>query len=288
MAPLRTFARTIAGEALSVTYVKTALKSDLSYLPAFNNVGGRRDERRGTRGSFTPGVLTMSGGKRRDVPLEAKINPGEVLSVSDTLEPDLSGQARTNALRKTERLGVRGGFAPGVKIFSGGVPRDLALKARNNPDLVLFSSCSLEPNITVEARTKFVRPAERFGSGGRFTRGIRHWLGGSPRDVPVKGKIDHGEVLAVSSKLKPDLSWAGETNVLGGRGGERLGRMGSFKRGVIQVSGGSLRMPPAGNLSLRLEPGQTENKIPRCGPYHFVAGVSMLSSGMPTYMPETV
>ena len=256
---------------------------DLSYLPVFNDVGGRPNERRGTQGSFTPGVRTMAGGKRRDVPLEAKIDPGNVLFVSDKLKPDLSGEARTNTLRPNERLGRRGGFTPGVKIISGGVPQNVPIKTEIHPGQVLYVSRTLQPDMSGEARTNAVRPSERLGSRGRFTPGVRHWLGGAPRDMAIVGEIDHGKVIFVSSELKPELSWGGETNVIGGRDDERHGRIGSFEHGVVEVSGGPLHMPAPEDLVLWSEPGQTENKFRRCGPSHFVAGVSIFSGDMPMY-----
>ncbi|CAN0317314.1 unnamed protein product, partial [Ascophyllum nodosum] len=201
-------------------------KPDLSYLPTFNDVGDHPNERRGTWGSFAPGIHIMPGGERRDVPLEVKIDPGNVIFVSDTLKPDLSGEARTNALHPTERLGSRGGFTPGVKIFLEEMPRNIPIKTQIKPSQVLFVSCTLQPDMSGEARTNALRPSERLGSRSRFTPGVRHWLGGTPHDVLVAGEIDHGEAVFVSSNIKPDLSWEGETNVLGGRDGERLGRMG--------------------------------------------------------------
>ena len=75
--------------------------------------------------------------------------------------------------------------------------------------------------------------------------------------------------------------------MLGGRDGERLGCMGSFEHGVIQVAGGPLHMPPPNIMALWNELGQTENKFRRCVPSHFVAGVSIFSGGMPMYILES-
>ena len=74
--------------------------------------------------------------------------------------------------------------------------------------------------------------------------------------------------------------------MIGGRDDERQGRMGSFEHGVIEAAGGPLHMPPSGNLELWHEPGQKENKFRRCGPSHFVAGVSILPGGMLMYTLE--
>ena len=108
-------------------------------------------------------------------------------------------------------------------------------------------------------------------------------MGGAPRNIPVKAEIPHGKVLFVSFKHQPDLSWEGETNVIGGRDDERHGRMGSFEHGVVEAAGDALLMPPSGNLELWHEPGQRENKSRRCGPSHFVAGVSILPGGILIY-----
>ena len=166
----------------------STLKPDLSYLPTYNDVGGRPNERRGTRGSFTPGVRIMSGGVRRDVPLETKINPGKVLFESDKLKPDTSGEPRTNAVRPTERLGTRGGFSPGVKTFSGGSPRDVPITTKMYPGKVLFVSDKLKPDTSGEPRTNAVRPTERLGTRGGFSPGVKTfscllYTSPSPRDA---------------------------------------------------------------------------------------------------------
>ncbi|CAN0002664.1 unnamed protein product [Ectocarpus fasciculatus] len=205
-------------------------KPDLSGLPTFNVAGGRPDERFGTRGSFTRGVRVMSGGHARDVPLETEIDHGKVLFVSAVHKPDLSAEARTNAVRPSERLGAR----------------------------------------------------------GRFTPGGRRWAGGKPRDVPLPRLRDPGTILfeSDSERSRPSLSFSGETNVSGGREDERHGRLGSFEHGVVEARGGPLQMQAAFASELELlwhEGGQKENKYRRCGPSHFVAGVSILSGGMPVY-----
>ncbi|CAB1114467.1 unnamed protein product [Ectocarpus sp. CCAP 1310/34] len=208
----------------------SAHKPDLSGLPAFNVAGGRPDERFGTRGSFTRGVHIMSGGHARDVPLEAEVEHGKVLFVSAAHKPDLSAEARTNAVRPTERLGSR----------------------------------------------------------GRFTAGVRRWAGGEPRDVPLPRVRDPGTVLfeSASERSRPSLSFSCETNVSGGREDERHGRLGSFKHGVVEARGGPLQVQAAFAREVEKlwhEGGQKENKYRRCGPSHFVAGVSILSGGMPVY-----
>lgn len=262
-------------------------KPDMSYLPTFNIIGGRPDERRGTQGSFKPGVRIMSGGPARDVPLEAdQVDRGTVLFVSSTLKPDMSGQARTNATRPDERLGSHGRFSPGSqRRWLGGAPRDVPVE-RDQVDrgTVLFVSSTLKPDVSGEARANAVRPDERLGSRGGFTPGARRWLGGLPRDIPLPRMRPEGTVLFESAACKPDLSGEGQTNVSGGRDDERQGRMGSFEHGIVEAAGGPLHMPSASKSALWSEAGQRkENAFRRCGPGHFVAGVSILSGGMPVY-----
>lgn len=264
---------------------KSACSPDLSYLPAFNDVGGRPEERRGTHGSFRPGMRIMSGGQARDVPLETEINRGKVLFVSSVHKPDLSAEARTNAIRPSERLGCHGRFTPGAKRFLGGKPRDVPLEEELDHGKVLFVSSVHKPDMSSTARTNLVRPTERLGSGGRFTPGARRWLGGKPRDVPIQQLRDPGTIIFESSTCKPDLSREGGMNVLGGREDERCGRLGSFEHGVVEMSGGPLYMHASSlrELALWHEAGQKENRYRRCVPSHFVAGVSILSGGMPVY-----
>eukprot|EP00903_Cladosiphon_okamuranus_P012313 g11545.t1 len=281
---------TVASDKANANAAHSA-KPDLSYLPTFNVAGGRPDERCGTHGSFTRGVRIMSGGPAREMPLEADVvDHGKVLFVSSTLKPDLSGEARTNtaAGRPTERLGSSR-FTPGAKTFRGGAPRDVPLEAEIlDHGKVLFVSSTLKPDMSGEARTNAVRPTERLGSRGRFTPGARRWLGGQPRDVPLAPLCDPGTVIFESPKLaQQDLSAvvAEETDVAGGRGDERHGRLGSFEHGIVEIAGGPLHMPYNSPRELELwhEGGQKENKYRRCGPGHFVAGVSILAGGMPAY-----
>ncbi|CBJ26789.1 hypothetical protein Esi_0045_0060 [Ectocarpus siliculosus] len=263
-------------------------KSDLSGLPTFNVAGGRPDERFGTRGSFTRGVRIMSGGHTRDVPREAEVDHGKVLFVSAVHKPDLSAEARTNAVRPTERLGTRGRFTPGGRRWVGGKPRDVPLEAEVDHGKVLFVSAVHKPDLSAEARTNAIRPKERLGSRGRFTAGVRGWVGGKPRDVPLPRLRDPGTVLfeSASERSRPSMSFSGETNVSGGREDERHGRLGSFEHGVVEARGGPLQVQAAFASEVELlwhEGGQKENKYRRCGPSHFVAGVSILSGGMPVY-----
>ena len=265
---------------------------DLSYLPAFNVAGGRPTERRGLRGSFTRGVRIMSGGPAREVPLHVEaVDHGKVLFVSSTLKPDLSGEARTNAVggRPTERLGSSR-FTPGAKTFRGGAPRHVPLEAGTvDPGTVLFVSSVHRPDLSYSARNNAVggRPNERLGSRGSFTPGVRCLRGGKPRDVPLARRRDPGTVLYESSTpVQPDLSAIveEETNVAGGRADERRGKRGSFNHGIVEGKGGPLQLQAASALEeLWLDIGQAENKYRRCGPSHFVAGVSILSGGMPVY-----
>lgn len=244
----------------------TTTKPCMSHVHAFNHVGGRPDERLGSRGSFTPGVRIMSGGQRarEQVPPETfndDTHRGKVLFVSSTLKPDLSSEARTNVIggRPTERLGVRGSFTPGSKKrFLGGTPRDMPLGAGTiSPGEVLFVSSIHKPDMSGEARVNAVRPDERLGSRGSFTPGVRVMSGG-PRggDAPAKASSNHGGgavVLHVSSTLKPDLSSEGGYNAVGGRPTERLGSRGSFAPGARAWLGGAPRDVP---LEAAVNPGK--------------------------------
>lgn len=272
------------------TQTTAAAKPDLSYLPTFNVTGGRPDERFGTQGSFTPGVRIMSGGQASDVPVDTETpNHGTVLFVSGTHKPDLSGEGRTNAAagRPTERLGSAR-FTPGAKTFLGGAPCDVPVDAETtNHGKVLFVSSVHKSDRSAEARTNATRPGERFGVYGRFTPGARRWAGGKPRDVPLAVRRDPGTVIFESTleRSRPALSFSGETNVAGGREDERHGRLGSFEHGVVEIAGGPLHMPSNSTHEVALwhECGQKENRYRRCAPSHFVAGVSILSGGMPVY-----
>ncbi|CAM9405973.1 unnamed protein product [Scytosiphon promiscuus] len=232
------------------------------FVHQFNDIGGRPEERFGTRGSFTHGIRVMSGGPARDVPLEAEIDHGKVLFTCSTLKPDLSGESRTNVVggRPTERLGLRGGFTPGTnKTFLGGVPRDVPLEAEIDHGKVLFTCSALKPDRSGEARTNVAggRPTERLGLRGGFTPGIhKTFLGGVPRDVPPKAEIDHGKVLFASSAIKPDLSCLPTFNVAGGRPDERFGTRGSFTPGVRIMAGGPARDMPFQTADSPTNPGK--------------------------------
>lgn len=234
-----------------VLFVSKTLKPDLSGEARTNVVGGRPTERLGVRGSFTPGSKKrFLGGTPRDMPIGATINPGKVLFVSSTHKPDMSGEARVNAVRPDERLGSRGSFTPGVRVMSGGPRgRDGApAKATCNHDggaVVLHVSTTLKPDLSGEAGYNAVggRPTERLGSRGSFTPGGRAWLGGAPRDVPLEASVNPGKVLFVSSVHKPDLSGEARTNAV--RPDERLGTRGSFTPGARRWLGGEPRDVPA-------------------------------------------
>ncbi|CAN0024557.1 unnamed protein product [Laminaria digitata] len=260
----------MAGRTLTTTTTTTTSKPCLRYLHAFNDVGGRPDERLGSRGSFTPGVRIMSGGQR---PHEQEQMPppetaddthrGKVLFVSKTLKPNLSDEARTNVVggRPTERLGTRGSFTPGSKKrFLGGTPRDMPLGTETiNPGTVLFVSSTHKPDLSGVPSTNVVggRPTERWGSRGSFTPGARVMSGGPRSDAPAKASSNHAGnavVLRVSTTLKPDLSGEARYNTVGGRPTERLGSRGSFTPGARATwLGGAPRDVP---LEATVNPGK--------------------------------
>lgn len=70
-------------------FASSVNRPDRPYLPAFNVAGGRPDERLGAPRSFPHHgrVRIMSGGQARDVPLEAEVDPGTVLSSRPSTSP---------------------------------------------------------------------------------------------------------------------------------------------------------------------------------------------------------
>ncbi|CAM9581792.1 unnamed protein product [Ectocarpus sp. 13 AM-2016] len=214
-------------------------KHDLSGLLTFNFADGRPDERFGTRGSFTRGVRIMLGSHVRDVPREAEVDHGKVLFMFAVHKPDLSAEARTNAVRPTERLGSWGRFTPGGRRWVSGKPRDVPLEADVDHGKLLFVFAVHKPDLFAEASTNATRPTEPLGSRGCFTAGVRGWAYGKPRDVPLLRVRDPGTVLfeSASERSRPSLSFSGE-NLSGGREDECHGRLESFEHGVVEARGG--------------------------------------------------
>eukprot|EP00752_Nemacystus_decipiens_P007193 g6442.t1 len=234
-----------------VLFVSSTLKPVLSGEARTNVVGGRPTERLGSRGGFTPGAKAFRGGAPRDVPLEAEfLDRGKVLFVSSTLKPDMSGEARTNAVRPTERLGSGGRFIPGARRWLGGRPRDVPLEAEITDHGKVLSVSSIHKPDLSYLPTFIVaggRPDERCGTRGSFTSGVRIMPGGPAREMSLDAEtVDHGKVLFVSSIIKPDLSREACTNVVGGRPTERLGSRGGFTPGARRWLGGEPRDIPAG------------------------------------------
>ncbi len=109
-----------------------------------------------------------------------------------------------------------------------------------NPGIVLATYPMLKPRMDCSGpMTNAVggRPTERLGVNGGIVRGPPVLRGGYPRIVPLPTKINPGEVL----ELYPEMQYVEEfvgTNDVGGRPDERLGKYGSFTRGVRVWSGG--------------------------------------------------
>eukprot|EP00953_Heterococcus_sp_UTEX-ZZ885_P019982 11162-Heterococcus_DN1.PRE.1 len=98
-----------------VLFSSSILKPDLSHVLRIKP--GTEDERQGRCGSFEHSLP-----KSRDTPVQLQeLNHGTVLNVCPSLHPDLSYEGKTNIVgkRETERLGSRGGFTAGVRIWSG-------------------------------------------------------------------------------------------------------------------------------------------------------------------------
>ena len=234
-----------------VLFMSSTHKPDRSGEARTNAVGGRPTERLGSS-RFTPGAKTFRGGAPRDVPLEAEfLDHGKVLFVSSVHKPDMSGEARTNAVRPTERLGSHGRFTPGARRWLGGQPRDVPQARVRNPGTVIYQSSTLaQPDLSAimaeETNVVGGRPEERRGVHGSFTHGVRIVSGGSAREMLLDAEVvDHGRVLFVSSTHKPDLSGEVRTNVTGGRPDERLGSS-RFTPGARRWLGGEPRDIPAG------------------------------------------
>lgn len=133
-------------------------------------------------------------------------------------------------------------FTSGVKVFSGGAPKDVRPKPDGvNRGTVLFVSdlpC-MQPNHQHDLKIKPGTLDERQGM---------HAYERNPcvnRDVPYQlQELNHGTVLHVYPELKPDLSYEGKTNVIGGRPIERWGARGSFTSGAPIWAGGASRQVP--------------------------------------------
>lgn len=103
-------------------------------------------------------------------------NHGTVLATFPHLKPSIAYEARTNVAggRPTERLGARGSFTPGVRIFAGGAPRDVPVSAELDHGTVLFESALLRPDMSQGPWTKPGTDGERQGRCGSFEAGDAH------------------------------------------------------------------------------------------------------------------
>ncbi|CAB1118541.1 unnamed protein product [Ectocarpus sp. CCAP 1310/34] len=220
--------------------------------------------------------------------------------MTSVYKPDLSGLPTFNVAggRPDGRFGTRGSFTLGVRIMSGGhargVPREAEVDhgnvrraqagpLRRGPHLRHPPhGAPRNPGPLHAGRTSLgrisppwptaIRPTERLGSRGRFTSGIRGWAGGKPPDVTLPRVRDPGTVLfeSASERSRPSLSFSGETNVSGGKEDE--------------ARGGPLQVQAAFTSEVELlwrEGGQREHKYRRCGPSHYVTGVSIPFGDMP-------
>jgi hypothetical protein len=156
----------------TVLFCSSILKPDLSHELRIKP--GTEDERQGRCGSFE-----HSQPKSRDTPVQLQeLNHGTVLNTCPSLHPDLSYEGKTNIAgkRETERLGSRGGFTAGVRIWAGGAARKTVTPvpetAAINRGTVLHESATLKPDMSLEQRYKAgTDGAEREGSVGGFQHG---------------------------------------------------------------------------------------------------------------------
>ncbi|KAG5177301.1 hypothetical protein JKP88DRAFT_226597 [Tribonema minus] len=105
-----------------------------------------------------------------------ELNHGTVLATFPHLQPNMAYSYRTNIAggRPTERLGVRGGFTPGVVICAGGAARDVPIAAERHHGTVLYTSAALRPDASQEPRLKQGTCYERQGRVGSFEHGDAH------------------------------------------------------------------------------------------------------------------
>ncbi len=148
---------------------------------------------------------SSTGGLDEVKPFESK--PGVVLATYPMLKPrmEYSGpMTNTVGGRPTERRSVSGGVVRSPPMMSGGCPREVPLPAPIAPGFELARYPEIKKNVKEIVGTNDVggRPDERLGAYGSFTRGIRTWSGGEPREVPKKAKYSSGTVLAQFPLLK--------------------------------------------------------------------------------------
>ncbi|KAG5177299.1 hypothetical protein JKP88DRAFT_87063 [Tribonema minus] len=156
----------------TVLFTSSTLKPDLSEVPLTKP--GTDGERLGRSALF------RSRARRplRDVPVDlAEPNRGTVLCTCPHLQPNMAYSYRTNVAggRPTERLGVRGGFTPGVVTRAGGPACDVPVAAAPvDRGTVLYTSAALRPDESQELRLKQGTSDERQGRVGSFEHGDAH------------------------------------------------------------------------------------------------------------------
>ncbi len=131
------------------------------------------------------------------------------------------------------------------RVSTGGL--DELNVVESNPGIVLATYPMLKPRMDCSGpMTNAVggRPTERRGLTGGVVRGALVRSGGCARDVPIPSSIDPGMVLAHYPELKKSVHEIVGTNDVGGQPDERLGKYGSFTRGVRTWAGGEPRDVP--------------------------------------------
>jgi hypothetical protein len=152
-----------------VLFESHKVKPDLTELPLIKP--GTADERQGKFALF-PHRVSPTQNKFDEV----ELNHGTVLGTFPNLRADMSYEGKTNVIggRPSERLGTRGGFTHGVRIFRGGLPRDILPPKEVNPGIVLYTSSILKADMSHELKIKPGTSEERQGRCGSFEHGDLH------------------------------------------------------------------------------------------------------------------
>lgn len=224
----------------------------------------------------------FSGGTPRDVrpPQTDGINRGTVLFTSDLpqMQPNHQRDLRIKPGTLYERQGVHSYER------NPSANRDVPYQLQElNHGTVLYVYPQLKPDCSYEGKSNVIggRATERWSARGSFTAGSRIWAGGSAHlvSVPVEA-TNRGSVLFTADSLHADRSR--DLRVKSCTTDERQGRFGSFEAGESR-----LRMPSAAAALGWTEPASGKPVARRGAPGHFLAGVTVLAGGQPTYAAYT-
>lgn len=152
-----------------VLFTSSTLKHDTSVLPSMKP---GTSERFSSSSRFPVSV-------NRKVYSEASLpekNNAIVLATYPNLKVDTSYLGLTNIVggRPTERRSLRGGVIHGIRRFRGGEPRDVPIPRSIDHGTVLYTSKTLNPNLSSELHIKPGTSDERQGRVGSFEHGDLH------------------------------------------------------------------------------------------------------------------